>query len=193
MKKGFSLVEILVVLGILGLLMGVLIYGFSSAPEKANKAKCHNFVKDVETVLGLVEWTPRLYGGMNSENGLDEVTAYPIASKLEYRVRDGKMIGLGRFGVVTPWAENVIREAGSSASLSTPVPSGGTVRDHRLHYALDADGDGITEAVVGGESLRVRANVAVWCCGADGRIEPYAEGLKSDDVYSWTRDQVDRQ
>ena len=66
------------------------------------------------------------------------------------------------------------------------------MRDHRLHYALDADGDGITEAVVGGESLRVRANVAVWCCGADGRIEPYTDGLKSDDVYSWTRDQVDR-
>ncbi len=192
MKKGFSLVEILVVLGILGILMGALVYGFSSAPEKANKSKCHNFVKDVETVLGLVEWTPRMYSEMNSENGLDEITACPIAGKLEYRVKDGKMTGLGRFGVVTPWAENVIKEAGSSASLSTRIPSGGTVRDHRLRYALDADGDGITEAIVGGESLRIRANVAVWCSGADGKIEPYTEGLKSDDVYSWTRDQVDR-
>lgn len=192
MKKGFSLVEILVVLGILGLIMSALLYAHSSAPEKANKAKCHNFVKDVETVLGLVEWTPRLYSGMNSDNGLDEETAYPIAAKLEYRVKDGKMIGYGRFGVVTPWAENAIKERGSSASLSTPVPSGGTVEDHRLRYSLDADGDGITEAVVGGETIRIRANVAVWCSGADGKIEPYTEGLRSDDVYSWTSAQVER-
>lgn len=193
MKKGFTMVEILVVVAILGLIMSVFVYSFSSAPEKANKANCYNFIKQVETALGMTQWTPRLYSGMNAETGLDEITAYPIASKLEFKTKDGKMIGHGRFGIVSPWAQNVIKEHGSSASLSTRIPSGGTVRDHRLRYALDADEDGIVEAVVGGESIRIRANVAVWCSGADGKIEPYSEGIKSDDVYSWTNAQVDRQ
>ena len=193
MKKGFTLVEILVALGILGLLMGVLTYSFASAPEKANKAKCYTFVKQVEVALGLVEWTPRLYDNMNNETGLDEVTAYPIARKLDYKTKDGKMAGYGRFGVVTPWAEQAIKQNGNSAELSTLVPTGGTIKDHRLRFALDADGDGITEAQVGGEALRIRANVAVWCSGADGKIEPYSEGLRSDDVYSWTSAQVERQ
>jgi hypothetical protein len=96
------------------------------------------------------------------------------------------MIGLGRFGVVTPWAENVIKEAGSSASLSTPVPSGGTVRDHRLHYALDADGDGITETQSFGN---IRASAVVWSSGPDGKVEYQFRG-RNDDVYSWRAAQV---
>ena len=37
-----------------------------------------------------------------------------------------------------------------------------------------------------GETIRVRATAAVWCAGKDGRLENYRDGLKSDDVYSWT-------
>lgn len=192
MKKGFTLVEILVVLGILGLLMGVFVFAFGSAPEKANKAKCYSFIKQVETALGAIDWTPRLYEGSSSENGLDETVAYPLASKFEYATKNGKLSGHGRFGIVSPWAEAVIKDRGSSCTLSTKIPSGGSIRDHRLRYALDADEDGIVEAIVGGESIRIRAHVAVWCGGADGEIKPYSQGLKSDDVYSWTEEQTVR-
>lgn len=192
MRKGFTLVEILVVLGILGLLMGAFVFAFSSAPEKANKAKCYNFVKQVETALGAANWTPALYSGANAESGLDETVAYAIASKLEYTTKNGKLTGHGRFGVVTPWAEAVIKDRGSDCTLSTRVPGGGTIRDHRLRYALDGDEDGIVEAVVGGETVSIRATVAVWCGGADGEIKPYTQGLKSDDVYSWTEEQTVR-
>lgn len=192
MKKGFTLVEILVVLGILGLLMGAFVFAFSSAPEKANKAKCYSFVKQVETAIGAVDWTPALYSGSNSDEGLSETVAYPVAGKLEYTTKNGKLTGHGRFGIVTPWAETVIKDRGSDATESTRVPSGGNIKDHRLRYALDGDEDGVIEAVVGGETVRIRATVAVWCSGADGKIEPYSVGLKKDDVYSWTEEQTIR-
>ena len=71
------------------------------------------------------------------------------------------------------------------------MPSGGTVDDHILRFAIDYDGDGIIEgANVGGETIDIRATAAVWCCGKDGKIEAYSQGLRRDDVYSWTKGQT---
>ena len=92
-------------------------------------------------------------------------------------------IGVSRCGVVDPWAETVLKRPKSEAS--TKVPSGGTVQDHIIYYAVDRDGDGFTEASVGGQNIKVRAEAIAWCAGADGVIAPYANRGRSDDVYSW--------
>ena len=98
-----------------------------------------------------------------------------------------QLAGYDCFGIVTPWALAEIKRRGSSASLSTKVSGGGTIQDHILRYAIDLDGDGVISGVqVGGESVDIRANAVVWCCGKDGKIEAYSEGLKADDIYSWT-------
>ena len=56
---------------------------------------------------------------------------------------------------------------------------------------MDLDGDGIIEgALVGGESVDIRATAAVWCCGKDGVIERYSVGVKKDDAYSWSHGQT---
>ncbi len=197
LRKGFTLVEIMVVIGILGILMGIFVFSFSPAPEKAEKAKCYDFVKQVETAIGAMlvrdgMWSKALYANNNVDEGLNEKAAYSLASSLGLKTSNGQLSGHNRFGVVTPWAEAAIKKYGMSCSLSSAVTSGGTIRDHRLRYALDADEDGIVEATVGGEAVRIRASVAVWCCGADGRIEPYTKGVRSDDVHSWTREQTVR-
>ena len=74
----------------------------------------------------------------------------------------------------------------------TLTDTGGTVKDHILGYAIDVDGDGITEASVNGETVKVRAPACVWCAGADGVLGPY-KGKRTkaadDDVYSWARGQ----
>ena len=67
------------------------------------------------------------------------------------------------------------------------VPSGGKVQDHIIYYAVDDDGDGFTDATVGGENVKVRASAIAWCAGADGVIAPYASRSRSDDVYSWDK------
>ena len=84
------------------------------------------------------------------------------------------------------------RNVGKGLSKSTKVPSGGTIDDHVIRFAVDTDGDGFVDATVGGVSVRIRASAVAWCCGYDGKIEPYAESNigRSDDVYSWSGQQV---
>ena len=119
---------------------------------------------------------------------LDETTSRPIADSLGLRKdSSGNLTGYDKFGVVTPWAAQVIKSGGNSASLGTRVPTGGTISDHRLAFAIDMDGDGIIRGVgVGSNTLNIRETAVVWCCGRDGVLESnYERGLRKDDVFSW--------
>lgn len=195
--NGFTLIEILVVLGILGLLMGVLAVSFGGTTAKAQKAKCHNLVEQTATILAAIYdvndglWPTALAKNSNSEQGLDEYASYPLAKKGMSLTMDSgskKTVGLDRYGVVSPWAMDVIKKSKSrDPGTGKAVPSGGTIADHRFRYALCGENGYVEGANVGGESVDIRTVAAVWCCGADGKIEPYSEGLKRDDVYSWDR------
>ncbi len=195
MKKGFTLIEILVVLAILGILMAALTSTFMNAPKKAQLAKCRELVSNTATVLTVMFddrgiWPEILRNNSRlSEQGLDRETGYPLARAGMALTSDGqsKLTGLDRFGIVSPWAQDVIKKMNRDSTDETRVvPSGGTIRDHRLRCALDLDGDGvIDDAMVGGEGIRIRATAAVWCSGPDGVIERYTEGRRADDVYSW--------
>jgi len=194
MKKAFTLVEILVVIAIIGILMAVLTATFMNAPKKAQLAKCRELVSNTATVLTVMFddrgiWPEALRNNSRlSEQGLDRETGYPLAKAgMALTSNNGKLSGLDRFGVVTPWAQDVIKKMNKDSNdESRAVPSGGKIKDHRLRCAVDLDGDGvIDDAAVGGENVKIRATAAVWCCGADGVIESYTDGRRADDVYSW--------
>ncbi len=195
-RRGFTLVEMLVVIGIIATLMGVLLASVSKFVKSAEKARCQELVANTATALTTLfqrngSWPRALISNHNSELGLSEVAAVPLAkgNYMSLTMNDeGKRLGgYDRLGVVSPWAQAVVKKLGNSASLSSSVPSGGKIQDHRLRYALDLDGDGIIPGVsVGGQSVDIRATAAVWCCGKDGVLEAYSEGLRKDDVYSWT-------
>jgi len=202
-KRGFTLVEMLVVIGILGILLGAGMTGFSVMIGKAQKAKCQALVNDVATALEAMYqkeggWPRRVLANGGSDGEITPEVAYDIATK-------GKMMALttdsdnanrhvttgqDRLGIVSPWAADVIKRAGkSSIGEGTKVPSGGTIKTHRLHYAVDTEGKGYVKASVGGESVTIRGTAMVWCAGKDGKIEKYSKGKRSDDVYSWADDQ----
>ena len=197
MRKGFTLVEMLVVLGIIAVLVGATIGGYSKFAATAEKVRCQELVANTATALTALfqqdgAWPRALRTNGATDGELDKDAAYPLAAGgyLSLTVADGKLAGLDRFGVVSPWATDHIKRRGSSASLGDKVALG-TLQDHILHYALDLDGDGIIEgANVGGEAVDIRATAAVWCCGKDGKIEAYSKGLRKDDVYSWTKGQT---
>ena len=211
-RKGFTLIEMLVVIGIIAVLIGASIGGYSAMTKSAEKARCQELVSNVATALTALfqqeESWPKLLASQGATDGkLDEKVAYAIVSNgRKYfsltKSSDGRSLGgHDRFGILTPWAQAVVKRLGTAASKSSKVGSM-TVDDHILHYALDLDGDGrITGANVGGKSVDVRATAIVWCCGKDGVIDPYpygqggkggkgsssgASGGKTDDVYSWT-------
>lgn len=213
-RAGFTLVEMLVVIGIITVLIGASIGGYSAMTRSAERARCQELVANTATALTALfqqegHWPKRLRENGSSDGKLDADVAYAlVAGSTKYMsltTKDGKLSGIDRFGIVTPWAATALKSQGTSGSLSTRVGSA-TVGDHILHFALDLDGDGIIDgANVGGKSVSIRATAAVWCCGKDGVISPYPygsggsggkgasggqAGAKGDDVYSWSPGQT---
>ena len=209
MKKGFTLIEMLVVIGIIAVLVGASIGGFSAMTRTAERAKCQELVSNVATALTVMfqqegVWPKRLAKDGATDGQLDADAAYAFVSGstkyLSLSASGGRLTGIDRFGVVSPWASALLKRKGASASLSDVVSAGPngsmTVKDHILHYALDLDGDGIIQgASVGNPTIDVRATAIVWCGGKDGFVSPYpyaggGKGGKNDDVYSWTPGQT---
>ncbi len=189
MKKAFTLVEMLVVIGIIAVLMAASMAAYSKLTKTADKAKAQELVHNVATALASLYqqegvWPKRLLTG-GSQGVLDAEHALPLAKGGYFPLnwKDNQLIGLDRLGILDPWGAAIIKRKGASTS-QTDVYRGDDF-DHIIHYAVDADGDGIVEADVGGESVKVRASAIAWGAGKDGKLEAYSVGVRKDDVYSW--------
>ena len=205
MRKGMTLIEMLVVIGIIAVLVGASLTGFSKMTKTAERARAQELVSNVATALTAYFQQEGSWPGVIARNGstdgrLDAQVALVLARKQLLSLMttgsgDGfKLDGVDQFGIVTPWAVTAIKRAGNAASPGTAVGSA-TVSDHVLHFAVDVDGDGVIKgASVGGESVDIRATAAVWCIGKSGGNRgqpwPYSKGLRRDDVYSWTAGQT---
>lgn len=195
MRKAFTLVEMLVVIGIIAVLVGASIGGFAGMTRAAENKKCQELVANTATALAYIfqdkgMWPRCLRDGASAQL-LDKKAALALVTPMSLTTSNSQLAGLDRFGIVTPWAMTVIKRKGNSTSESSKVPSGGTIKDHILRYAIDDDGDGIIKNVsVGGESVSVRATAIVWSCAKDGTEYPYSKGIKKGCSYSWTPGQT---
>jgi len=201
-NKGFTLIEILVVIGIIAILSGALMMGFGRMTGSAQRAKATELVSQAAQTLVIMRQNEKnkrwpsvvSFGGADGDGKgmvvdvarkLAELKLLNVACKNREK-KDYTPVGISRCGVVDPWAEAVLKR-NVNADLGTKVPSGGTVQNHIIYFAVDEDGDGITTASVGGQQVNVRAEAITWCAGADGVIAPYAQRGRSDDIYSWDK------
>lgn len=197
MKKGFSLVELLTVVGVISVLMGLAAAGYGYMASRAQRVKTQELVSNAATALTLIfqeskSWPKPIRDG----HGQHKLTADVCNAFVRHGsgllgisyVKDGDRRVVDpnspdRFGLVDSYAQKLIRN-NKNISKGAKVPSGGTIDDHILRFAVDLDGDGITELP---EGRRVRATACVWSLGADG-VEGQSRS-KSDDVYSWNQRQ----
>lgn len=197
-QQGFTLVEMLVVMGIIAILIGALVAGFSRMTKTAQKAKAQETVSNAATALAAILTTegrwPQAILNASKQNPprMNEAVAKALANRklmsvaCEYN-EDGKvskLVGVDKHGILDPWGAAVLKR--------NPGGGAGIVSDHFLYFAVDDDGDGIVKAPkVLGDNLKIRATAIVWCAGADGKLGTYGTRSKdgSDDVYSWSREQ----
>lgn len=203
-KSAFTLVEMLVVIGIIAVLAAASMVGYSKVVKSAKKAKNQELVSNVATALTQIlnkdGFWPEELTNKGGTGQLDKDTAvvfvrYNLLGLAYNQVSAGddvskqRLIGKDRCGIVDAEAEALLKRS-SRASESTRVPTGGVIKDHILYYAIDKDGDGITEAnVEGGGMLKIRASAVVWGAGPNGKVE-YGSLGRNDDVYSWRPAQV---
>ena len=209
MRKGFTLLEMMVVIGIIAILAGSSMVGYSKVVKSARKARNQELVSNVAAAITQIlsdnsnSWPKDLTDGLTNGDGgqLDEKTSrvfvrYHLLG-LSYNEkqagtnlgsRNVSLRGKDRYGIVDADTEALLKR-NKRATLSTAVPTGGTVKDHILYYAIDKDGDGIVKVQIGTETLEIRATAVAWAAGPDGVVD-YGSRGRNDDVYSWRPSQA---
>lgn len=176
MKKGFTLVEMLVVIGIIAVLMSASMVGYSKFIKTAESTKTSELLANVTTALTALYqqegmWPKRLVvGAKKSPPYLDADAALALARKKMMSLdtdNDGdpsqatKLEGYDKFGILTPEGVKFMKKYGKKADRTA-------VEGAMLRYAIDFDGDGITvvnDTELGFAGLEVRATACVWCIG----------------------------
>ncbi len=147
----------LVVIGIIAILAGASMIGYSKVVRTAQKTKNRELVSNAATALTQIlsknngSWPELLVERANGGKGrLDKETCRVLITfnmmGLSYNQKSAsgesqyQLIGKDRCGIVDADAEKVLKRS-ASASEGTRVPSGGTVQDHILYFAIDEDGD----------------------------------------------------
>jgi general secretion pathway protein G len=104
-KEGFTLIEIMVVMVILGILAGLIIPRIMGRPEEARRTKAQIQIESIETALKLYKLDNGSYP--TTEQGLQALIEPPSVGKLASAWREGGYLEKGRVPK-DPWGNEYI-------------------------------------------------------------------------------------
>lgn len=206
---GFTLVEMLVVIGIIGILATTLMTSFSRLKSTARQAQAQTQVAEVATAFTVYlqryrEWPEAWESGLKTEMdqevcwefqkcGLLDLTTYKYSGGAVMDCLSGNIntLSLDRFGMLDPWGRNALKRT-NTQSESGAVKEGGTFANHRIQFRLDRNYDGYVDAGEGApKGMKVRAAAIAWSRGPDGKDAAGVKGrYPGDDRLSWPYGQV---
>lgn len=102
-QKGFTLIEIMVVVVILGILAGIVVPRLLDRPEQARRTQAEVQIKSIEEALALYKLDNGFYP--TTEQGLQALVTRPETGRIPTRYRDG---GYLRRIPVDPWGNDYV-------------------------------------------------------------------------------------
>lgn len=104
-NKGFTLIELMVVIVILGILAGLIVPRIMGRPEEARRMKARVQIESIETALKLYHLDNGIYP--STEQGLQALVEPPSVGNIPRRWRDGGYLERGRIPK-DPWGNDYV-------------------------------------------------------------------------------------
>ncbi len=104
-NRGFTLIELMVVIVILGILAGLIVPRIMGRPEEARRVKARVQIESIETALKLYKLDNGIYP--STEQGLEALVEPPSVGKLPRKWRDGGYLEKGRVPQ-DPWGNDYV-------------------------------------------------------------------------------------